>query len=177
MPGHVFLKGDRLSLRTITPDDFDYMARHLNDPDVRHGGFEKSRTPLYSETIEAQYEQAVQEAEDVHPFLACQGETPVGSVFLNDVDLEGRKAELGYWIEPAEQGNGYATEAAQLLLTHAFDQLGLHKVWARTTHDNEGSKRVLEKLGFQQEGVLREHWLGLDRYVDEYRFGLLESER
>lgn len=177
MPGHVFLEGDRLSLRTITPDDFDYMARHLNDPEVRHGGLEKSRTPFYSEGIEAQFEQVVHEDTDAHPFLACQGETPVGSAFLNDVDLEGRKAELGYWIEPDEQGNGYATEAAELVLTHAFDQLGLHKVWARTAHDNEASKRVLEKLGFEHEGTLREQWLGLDRYVDEDRFGLLESER
>lgn len=177
MPGHVFLEGDRLSLRTPTPDDFDYIARHLNDPTVRHGGLEMHRTPIHSEDIEAQFEQGGEEGHDSHVFLACQGETPVGSAGLIDVDLEGRKAELGYWIEPDEQGNGYATEAAQLVLTHAFDQLGLHKVWARTVHDNEGSKRVLEKLGFQQEGVLREHWLGLDRYVDEYRFGLLKSER
>lgn len=177
MPGHVFLEGDRLSLRTITPDDFDYMARHLNDPEVRHGGFEDVRTPTTPKDMEAQFEQLIEEGDDSHAFLACQDGTPVGSAFLTDVDLEGRKAELGYWIEPDEQGKGYATEAAELVLTHAFDQLGLHKVWARTVHDNEGSKRVLEKLGFQQEGVLREHWLGFDRYVDEYRFGLLESER
>ena len=110
-------------------------------------------------------------------FLVCREETPVGSAFLVDVDLVGQNAELGYWITPDEQGNGYATEAAELCLTHAFDELGLHKVWARTVEDNAASKRVLEKLGFQREGVLREHWHGFGRYVDEHRFGLLESER
>lgn len=173
MPGPVFLEGERLSLRTVTPDDYEYVARQLTNPEMRHGGFEDIRTPLTSEDVAG----IVEETDDFHMFLACREESPVGSAFLVDVDLEGRHAELGYWIAPDEQGKGYATEAAELGLTHAFDQLGLHKVWARTIHDNEGSKRVLEKLGFQHEGTLREHWLGLDRYVDEHRFGLLKSER
>lgn len=173
MPGHVFLKGERLSLRTVTPDDYEYVARHMTEPEMRHEGFEDIRTPYTTDDVAA----FVKEAEDFHMFLACQEESPVGSSFLVDVDLEGRNAELGYWIEPDEQGNGYATEAADLCLTHAFDQLGLHKVWARTVEDNEGSKRVLEKLGFQQEGVSRDHVFTFGDYADVYRFGLLETER
>lgn len=172
MPGPVFLEGDRLTLRTVRPEDYEFVARHFTEPSMRHGGFEDIRTPVTPDGVAARVE-----ADDFHMFLACREGTPVGSAFLVDVDLEGRNAELGYWITPDEHGNGYATEAADLCLTHAFDQLGLHKVWARTVSDNEGSKRVLEKLGFQKEGVLREQWRGLDRYVDEYRYGLLESER
>lgn len=172
MPGHIFLEGDRLSLRTVTADDYDYVARQLTHPDLRKNGLEDLRSPITSQDV-ADW---VEESEDRHSFLACQGDTPVGIAFLIDIDLEGRKAELGYWIEPAEQFQGYATEAAELVLTHAFDQLGLHKVWARTTADNEASKGVLENLGFQHEGTLREHWLGFDRYVDEHRYGLLQSE-
>lgn len=173
MPGPVFLEGDQLDLRTVISEDYEFIARHFTEPSMRHGGFEDIRTPVTPEDIGG----IVEETEDFHLYLACQEETPVGSAFLVDVDLEGRNAELGYWIAPDYQGEGYATEAAGLCLVHAFDELGLHKVWARTIEDNEGSKRVLEKLGFQQEGVLREHWLGFDRYVDEYRYGLLESER
>ncbi|WP_226042748.1 GNAT family N-acetyltransferase [Natrinema sp. DC36] len=173
MPGPVFLEGRRLTLRTLEPEDYEFVARHFTNPSMRHGGFEDIRNPITPKDIK----QRIEEADDFHAFLAYREETPVGSAYLIDVDLEGRNAELGYWITPDEQGNGYATEAAELCLAHAFDELGLHKVWARTVEDNEGSKRVLEKLGFQQEGVLREHWLGYDRYVDEYRFGLLESER
>jgi len=64
-------------------------------------------------------------------------------------------------------------EAAKLGLIHGFDGLGLHKIRARTVAENEASKRIFEKLGFQQEGVLREHWYGFEDYVNEYRFGLL----
>lgn len=173
MPGAIFLEGERLNLRTVIPEDYEFVARHFTNPSMRHGGFEDIRTPVTPDDVK----QRIEDDDDFHAFLACREETPVGSAFLVDVDLERRHAELGYWITPDEQGNGYATEAADLCLTHAFDQLGLHKVWARTNEDNEASQRVLEKLGFQREGVLREHWFGFGRFVDEYRFGLLESER
>jgi RimJ/RimL family protein N-acetyltransferase len=172
MPGPLFLAGKRLALRTVQPADYDFIVRTLNNPAVRHGGYEGYRTPVSEDDIVAKVE-----TDDRHMFLACREEVPIGSVSLKHIDFEGRKAELSYWVVPGEHGNGYATEAADLCLTHAFDELGLHKVWARTVGDNEASNQVLEKLGFQREGVLREHWYGFGRYVDEYRFGLLKSER
>lgn len=173
MPGAVFMDGDRVTLRTVLAEDYEFMARHFTNPSMRHGGLEDIRTPVTPDDVASMVE-----ADDAHVFLACTAaEEAVGSAFLVDVDLERRNAELGYWIVPDEHGNGYATEAAGLCLSHAFDHLGLHKVWARTVSDNEASQHVLEKLGFQKEGVLREHWHGFDRYPDEYRYGLLESER
>lgn len=173
MPGPIFLEGDQLELRIVQSEDYAFIAEDINNPAVRHGGFEAIRKPLSEEKLANR----VEESDDAHVFLVCIDGQPVGGLELLDVDFEGRKAELGYWITPDQQGNGYATEAAELGLEHAFDELGLHKVWARTIHDNESAKRVLEKLGFQQEGVLREHWRGYDRYVDEIRWGLLNSER
>lgn len=168
MPGPVFLAGERVTLRTVQPVDFDFILRVLNDPEIRHGGYETYESPINEADIEQKLDD-----DTYHMFLVCRGETPVGSVALKDIDLKGRKAELGYWMAPDEQGGGYATEAAELCLVHAFEELGLHKVWARTVDDNQASIRVLEKLGFQREGVLENHWYGIGRYVDEYRFGLL----
>lgn len=172
MPGPVFLEGEQVTLRTVQPEDHGFLVRNLNDPTVRHAGYETVRAPVSEDDVATEVE-----SDDSHTFLVCREETRVGSASIKDIDLRGRKAELSYWIAPDEQGKGYATEAAALCLTHAFDELGLHKVWARTVGDNEASKRVLEKLGFQQEGVLHEHWYGFGRYVDECRFGLLRSER
>lgn len=172
MPGPVFLEGEEIILRTVQPEDYEYLIRNLNNPKVRHAGYETVRAPVSGDDIVAKVE-----ASNHHMFLACREGEPVGSTSIKNIDLEGRKAELSYWIAPERQGNGYATEAADLCLSHAFDELGLHKVWARTVGDNEASKRVLEKLGFQQEGILREHWYGFGRYVDEHRFGLLRSDR
>lgn len=168
MPGPVFLDGERVNLRTVTEADYEFVVRVLNDPRIRHGGYETYRSPVSKADVAAKVD-----ADDSHVFLVCRAETPVGSVALKRIDLEGRKAELGYWVDPDEQGNGYATEAARLCLTHAFEELGLHKVWARTVGDNDASNRVLEKLGFDREGVFEEHWYGFGRYVDEHRFGLV----
>lgn len=172
MPGTAFVEGDRLDLHSALSEDYGWWAKWANTPGVRHEGFFLSRSPLRKDDVAAM----VEEDASFHLFIACADSTPVGSVFLVDVDFENRNAELGYWIIPDHHGNGYATEAAELCLDYAFDELGLHRVWARTHEDNEPSKRVLEKLGFQREGVSRDHYYRGD-YSDEYRFGILESER
>lgn len=171
MPGPVFLAGKRLTLRLPQPEDYELLAGHYNDPSVRRQ-FGDIRIPMTTEAVANFFG-----GDEVFDFLACHDGTPVGHVFHRRVDLEGRNAELGYLIAPDQQGKGYATEASDLCLTHAFDGLGLHKVWARVQAGNDASMRVLEKLGFRQEGVLREHWYGFGDHVDEYRFGLLRSER
>ncbi|MFC6764802.1 GNAT family N-acetyltransferase [Natrinema soli] len=163
MPGPVFLEGERVTLRTVQSEDHEFLVRNLNDPKIRHGGYETVRAPVSKDDIVTKVE-----SDDSHTFLVCLEGTPIGSASIKGIDQEGRKAELSYWIVPDEQAKGYATEAADICLTHAFNELGLHKVWARTVGDNESSKRVLEKLDFNQEGILREHWYGFGRYVDEY---------
>lgn len=171
MPGPVFRQGERLTLRLVQPDDYGFLIRHWNDMPVRHQcGWPQE--PGTDDDVAA-----VAERDDTVNFLACHDDTPVGHVWLFDFDWEARNAELVYMIIPDEQGNGYATEAANLCLTHAFDELGLHRVSAKVYEDNEGSKRVLEKLGFQQEGVFRNHVYIFGDYADGYWFGLLESER
>lgn len=132
MPGSVYLEGDGLTLNTVQPDDYGFVARHFNNPTIRHEGFQALRTPFYEDDIAA----IVEEQNDYHLFLACREGEPVGCAFLLEIDLEGRNAELGYFIIPDEQGSGYATEAAELCLIHGFDELGLHKIWARTTAEN-----------------------------------------
>lgn len=111
--------------------------------------------------------------------LACVDGEPVGLVLLvrelpNDVEF--RRGELAYWIARDEWGNGYATEAAGLLLDHAFGRLGLHRVRATAYETNPASHRVLEKLGFTEEGRAREAAYADGERVDQVRFGLLARE-
>lgn len=170
MLGPVFLEGDRLTLRVVQSDDYAFLTRLWNEKSVRYqAGF---CGPYTEESIKAWTD-----ADDDSHFLVCVDETPVGDVMLRKVDWQSRHADLGYGIHPDEEGNGYATEAADLCLTHAFDELGLHKVTAFVVEGNEASMRVLEKLGFEREGVFRDHVNSFGDYVDAHRFGLLRSER
>ena len=110
----------------------------------------------------------------------CADERRIGFVYLireKPNDDTYRRAELAYWVTPDEQGNGYATAAAETALAHGFDRLGLHKVTAKAFASNDASQRVLEKLGFAREGVFRAEAFVGGEFVDVIRYGLLADER
>lgn len=87
-----------------------------------------------------------------------------------------RSASLGYCFAEAAWGNGYATEAARALLQWAFDRLDLNRVQAETDTRNVASARVLEKLGFVREGMLREDCVVAGVVSDSYVYGLLRRD-
>jgi RimJ/RimL family protein N-acetyltransferase len=84
--------------------------------------------------------------------------------------------ELGYILGRSHWGKGYAYEAACMALDHAFVNLAARRVMADTDPDNIGSIRLLEKLGFQREGYLREEWETHIGTRDSLIFGILRSE-
>lgn len=75
-----------------------------------------------------------------------------------------------YW------GKGYATETAEALLDFGFDELELHRIYAKCDIKNEQSKNVLEKIGMEQEGILREHKRIDGRWRSSYVYSILENE-
>ncbi|EIT84329.1 ribosomal-protein-serine N-acetyltransferase [Fictibacillus macauensis ZFHKF-1] len=85
-------------------------------------------------------------------------------------------ASIGYWIAPAFTGNGIVTKASQALTNYAFLGGNVDKVEIRAAVENKKSRNVPERLGFVQEGTIRqEEWL-YDHYVDIVVYGLLKSE-
>ena len=87
-----------------------------------------------------------------------------------------RSASLGYCLDDAAWGHGYATEAAHALLQWAFEALDLNRVQAETDTRNMASARVLEKLGFEREGTLREDCVVDGEVSDSWVYGLLRRE-
>ena len=88
-----------------------------------------------------------------------------------------RSASMGYCLDDAAWGLGYATEAARALLQWAFDTLDLNRVQAETDTRNAASARVLEKLGFVREGTLREDCVVLGEVSDSWVYGLFSRQR
>ncbi len=97
----------------------------------------------------------------------------VGNVVLRNVARGAwQNATLGYWVDDAHRGQGYATEAVRLALTLAFGPIGLHRVQAGTLLGNEASIQVLKKNGFRFEGV-SEKYLQIDgHWADHNMFAL-----
>jgi ribosomal-protein-alanine N-acetyltransferase len=87
-----------------------------------------------------------------------------------------RQWEVGWAVHPQEWGRGYATEAAWFAMDWAFKELMVHRVVAYCHADNMASVRVMQKLGMQPEGRLREtRWLNM-QWCDEYVYAILERE-
>jgi len=184
MPGPVFLRGDGVTLHPVEEADYDFFQRHGNHPEVRpgFGGGEPVSTDDVAERVEG-----MRDDDESETFLICadsdgqsEGEKGdrerVGEAFLFDL-YEGRgSVEIGYWIAPAHQGNGYATAAAAALVDYCFAERRLHKVNARVLAFNDGSRAVLEKVGFEREGCRREDFYLDGEYVDSDLYGIVADE-
>jgi len=105
-----------------------------------------------------------------------KGEQLIGAISLMNIEKNHRKAEMGYWIAKEFWNRGYATEAAEAMVTFGFKELNLHKIYATYFRRNPASRRVLEKIGMQQEGILRSHIQKWDRYEDLVICGLINKK-
>jgi ribosomal-protein-alanine N-acetyltransferase len=85
-------------------------------------------------------------------------------------------ANLGYWIGAGHTNQGYMTEAIGLVLTHAFDALGLHRIEAACLPGNGPSRRVLGKLGFREEGFAPEYLMIAGLWQDHVLHAILAPE-
>jgi len=88
-----------------------------------------------------------------------------------------RSASIGYVLDDAVWGNGYATEAVRALLAWAFETLDLNRVQAEVDTRNPASAHVLEKLGFLREGTVREDCIVDGVVSDTWIYGLLRGDR
>jgi RimJ/RimL family protein N-acetyltransferase len=85
-------------------------------------------------------------------------------------------AEVGFLLASAFHGKGYGLESLRALCRFGFAKAGYRKLTATVTAGNAPSKAVLEKVGFVQEGTLRESYFLAGRWQDDWLFGLLQRE-
>jgi RimJ/RimL family protein N-acetyltransferase len=107
--------------------------------------------------------------------LAETGEL-IGDTMIIWTSAEHRTGELGYVVNPAYAGHGYATEAARAMLAMAFERLGLRRMVARVDARNPASAAVLRKTGMRQEAVLVENEWFKGAWSSEIDFALLDRE-
>lgn len=104
-------------------------------------------------------------------------QTVIGHVLLWLTDREHRVAEIGWVLDPAYGGQGYAFEAAKTLLDLAFDRYRVHRVVARLDARNTASARLADRLGMRREAHLRESEWAKGEWVDMLLFGMLAADR
>ncbi len=103
-------------------------------------------------------------------------DTVKGVIKISSINARIREWEVGWAIHPDEWGKGYATEAAWKVIDWVFREFGVHRVVAYCHAENTASVRVMEKLGMQRDGRLKEvRWLN-GMWWDELVYAILERE-
>lgn len=86
------------------------------------------------------------------------------------------EGEVWYLLRPEHWGRGIVTEAVRSLVDHGFGVLALHRIWASCLPENPASARVLEKLGFRREGLLRQNLRIHGQWRDSILYAVLAAE-
>jgi ribosomal-protein-alanine N-acetyltransferase len=102
----------------------------------------------------------------------------VGGITIGNIRYGvAQTGQIGYWIGERYSGKGYMSEALRLVTRYAFDTLRLHRVEAACIPKNIPSVRVLEKAGFQREGLLRSYLRINGAWQDHYLYALIADDR
>ncbi len=167
----------RLRLRPFTNADAAALfALHSNAYVLRYWDAAPWSDPARTERFVAACRQMEEEGSGARLAMDLSDGAFIGWCSFTRWNPDFRSASLGYCLDDAAWGHGYATEAARALLQWAFDTLDLNRVQAETDTRNAASARVLEKLNFMREGTLREDCVVNGEVSDSWVYGLLRRQ-
>ena len=143
-------------VRSWRAEDEEALARHANSRKVWKDLRDLFPHPYTREDARSWIRYATRRRPEVDFAIDVEGEA-VGNIGLglHRSDIERCSAEIGYWIGEAYWGRGVATAALRALTAYAFEAFELTRLYAVPFASNAASLRVLEKAGYQREGVLR----------------------
>ncbi|MET9430108.1 GNAT family protein [Streptomyces sp. NPDC003036] len=172
-----FWTGERIRLRGIEPDDWRAFMRFATDEE-RLGDLLGPPRSTESHRVWARERAAVPPDGDCFQLVieATGSGEAVGAVGTNHADPRAGRFEYGVTIAAEHRGKGYASEAVALLLRFMFAERRYHKCEARIFAHNEASLALHRRLGFVEEGRLRDHVFLDGRHHDLVLMGLLAGE-
>jgi RimJ/RimL family protein N-acetyltransferase len=181
----MLLNTDRLTLRDFTDDDWPEVLAYQSEPLYLRYNPWTTRRP--DEVRQFVHRFVTQQHEDPRTKFQLAvvlkttnqliGNCGIRLEFTPMFDAaELHAANIGYELAPQHWGKGYATEAARAIVEFGFTQLRVHRISAWCIADNTGSAHVLEKLGMQLEGRMREKEYFKGRWWDTLGFAILEDE-
>ncbi|HEX8971211.1 UDP-4-amino-4,6-dideoxy-N-acetyl-beta-L-altrosamine N-acetyltransferase [Oryzihumus sp.] len=135
-----------------------------NDPDVAR--YMYTTDPIPREVHDAWFTKLLT-AEDRRGWAVVMDGKPVGAAFLSEIDPDNGRASWAFYLaDPSTRGRGVGSAVEYLVLEHVFSELKLHKLCCEVLSFNQAVVAMHQKFGFEQEGLLREHWLRDGERVD-----------
>lgn len=163
-----FLKGKNVSLRGLEEKDlngayFQWFNDQQNDFYTNHA--------IWPNSLEKMKDFFVKTNKSKNDLVLAIVESKtnihIGNIGLHDINWLHRNAKLAIIIgEIEKQGQGYGSEAIQLVTEHAFNRLNLHRVYLGVRADNKKAIQAYQNSGFVEEGRMREAFLASGKYYD-----------
>jgi RimJ/RimL family protein N-acetyltransferase len=173
---NAFLTGERIILRPVEKLDAALLQKWMNDPQIR--GLTGETSPSTFGDVEA-YLERLRTSPDRAWFIIEVKETgrAIGETGLLRMFHPWRTSDLSIIIgEKDVWGQGYGTEAINLLLDYAFGYLNFHRISIGVVGFNHSALRFYEKIGFKQEGIQRDGYFYNHQYSDFVMMSILEDE-
>ncbi len=169
------LTGERVILRPVSEDDVAGLMDLLADPEGNrltgtHAEFTEEQAGRWYATRGEQDDRL-----DLAVVERSTGEY-AGEVVLNDLDPDNRSIGFRIGLRSAFQGRGLGSEATRLIVDHAFDVLGLHRIALEVYAFNPRARHVYERAGFVVEGTRRDALLWDGAWVDAIEMAILATD-
>jgi RimJ/RimL family protein N-acetyltransferase len=159
-----------LKVRSWRRDDLKALVQHANNPKIAANLRDQFPHP-YTRRDGIDFLEYAQTQEPESSFaIEYNGEAVGGVGFLMGRDIARISAEMGYWLSEDHWGHGIATRAVAAMSDWAFDNYKLTRVYAMAFAHNAASIRVLEKAGFEHEGVMRKSAIKNGVVLDQILF-------
>lgn len=133
--------------------------------------YDSAKTVEFLERVEKAYEE-----EKELPFVIFFEGRPAGTIGLFGIDLNNRSGEIGYWLAENEQGKGIVTKCCKALIDHVFEELDLNRIVVKCATENFKSQAIPERLGFTEEGQMRQERWHHDHFISLIVYSILKEE-
>jgi RimJ/RimL family protein N-acetyltransferase len=164
---------NKVFLRDFCENDITSLVLYLNNKNVTK--FLTSRIPQPYSVDDAKWWVNIGSREGITKAVEVNGKY-VGSIGVTAGQFESnRSAEIGYWLEESSWGKGIATEAVMEMTEYVFSNTNIVRLYAPVFSPNKASMRVLEKCGYQLEGVLRKAIFKNGLFLDEHLYAKISS--
>jgi RimJ/RimL family protein N-acetyltransferase len=164
------LEGKNLNLRIVEKEDLPLVAEWFNDPNFS-GRFDPLDSQQSRTEIEKKYGNL--SSEEKWFIIEKKDGTKIGFIghFPDRSNLE-----IGYALIPSERRKGYGTEAVLVMVDYLFLSKNIVRIQAGTNIENKASQKILEKAGFQKEGINRKILFVRGKWTDFYNYSILREE-
>ena len=173
------IRTKRLLLRDFKEGDWEAVYSYASDAEVVRymdwGPNTIEETQNFIRRAIARQQEQPRRGYDLAVVLKSQNMI-IGGCGIYVSNMDNREGWIGYVLNHNFWGQGYATEIAKVLLKFGFDELNLHRIFATCEPANIASAHVLEKIGMQREGYLRENKWAKGKWRDSLVYAILNYE-